>query len=157
MRSKLVLVKSKCNNPKYSADCQGCALDGFSSCGAGKDNAIICESGYNYKLQEAIQTKYELAVQLYEVMLKNDESEHYKIMVELARYIRENKPDLWVTCLKDNTKVGDTVRYRGKKELLIVEHIYREHNFCSIWNVAKGKTEINFKLDYLEINIKDKR
>ena len=112
MKDKLILVKSKCNNPKNYADCNGCIFYGKNYCGTDKSSRIFCEKGYNYKLQEEepIQTEWEWKKERYELLCGCQENKYEKEIITLHEWLQKNKPQNWQTCTTLNTSVGNIVK-----------------------------------------------
>lgn len=70
----------------------------------------------------------------------------------LIVWLKYNKPEIWTSCDKDNTNIGDTVICKMGKTKYVVEFIARESNRFSCWNENSKETNMNFHLSNFKIN-----
>ncbi|MCP3924525.1 MAG: hypothetical protein GY714_18280 [Desulfobacterales bacterium] len=156
MKEKICFGKTKAEIPR----CETCDLLGY--CAPRKEFDRTCEAGYNYKLatEEEIPSEYEWVKERFNALTLNiedfDNEDDIVLGVEYAKHkkwLEENKPSKWEQCTRENTKVGDTVRHpSGIDKPMIIEHIVRESDYCSVYYPEENRTVFNFALKSLQIN-----
>lgn len=91
--------------------------------------------------------------------LKNITGKGQEFLAEcekLSIWLKENKPEQWVRCTKENTNVGDEVRYQKSALTRKVDFIFDNGNNCVLTYFENGFQTNSLLSDY-EINInKDK-
>lgn len=151
---------------KKSGGCEACD---FYNAGASTDTNACAEtkgcSGYIMKLvteTKKLQTEYEWKKERFE-LLKNSGHGLYADLAEeicsLRSWLQDNKPQKWVECTKENTKIGDIVRRKEVMDIGSYEVRYMCNNKANCFLLANAKSTIDFNsLDRLadyEINIGD--
>jgi len=138
-------------------------LNNLSNEKKGITQIIIQDAIYEYFCssleEEPIQTEYERKKERFGLLKSSNcmaGSPEDQEIKDLDAWLRKNKQKNWLTCTRENTKVGSEVRYKNSKRLLEVEHIYRDNDFCSVWDIEVETTITNLKLDYLEIDMGDR-
>jgi len=162
MKDRLVFEKTKSENIKRCPDCH-LGLDGNCQKRKSGLSCMECDPMYNYKLveePEEIQTEYDWKKERFDLFegrnTTNIENAEYH---QLRDWLKNNKPEKFETCTKENTKNGDTIKFTiGDSEICTVEHIFLNH-ICSEHDcvVKCGRGSVAEKLSNFVIDLyKDK-
>ena len=138
MKDKLIFKKTKIITGNIDTCCE-CAFDGTSFCPCPRD----CSAFFVYKVEEGPQknqSEYDWKKERYvrlssldlNILLTLQQREVKDELKSLKVWLEQNKPVKWEECTRENTKVGDTVRFKNdidRKEVKM-KYISDNNNIC---------------------------
>lgn len=111
---------------------------------------------YKFREQEPeeIQSEYEWKKERYDLLRFNWRTPNGKEEIELKKldiWLKDNKPEIWETCTKENTKAGDRVRFHQYDSYRTVKYV-SDNSDVIIVRLKPESKDYSAKIGEYEIN-----